>query len=186
MALIKPVKGFSVDALTEADLTALASALGVEKADLYNMITKGGELTSGGLDNTNDYFPLSDASAGAAKKVNLYQLTAFFKSHLEISKKAQFKTGTYNGTGTYGSGNPCTIVCGFKPSFVLFISQNGSNKPMGVFVCAQNSGYVAHLASSYCYTQTVTTSDNGMSWYGEDAKKQGNESGKSYEWVAIG
>lgn len=97
---------------------------------------------------------------------------------------AQFATGTYTGTGTYGSSNPKTINVGFPPKLVL-IAYGGS------ITVASNllvwfSGISSARAGTTNQMAQITTSGNTISLTAVDAASQMNQSGLTYQWFAIG
>lgn len=48
-------------------------------------------------------------------------------SALGLTNVAKIATGSYVGTGTYGSSNPCSLTFPFSPKLVLFFSQYSEN-----------------------------------------------------------
>jgi len=116
-----------------------------------------------------------------------------------ISNRPKIATGSYIGTGTYGSGYPQSLTFAFVPTCVFIMgplrdANNGSTK-----------GFVAffHGVATYAgvspvnYTSgTVSWSGNSVSWYSSDisggsyptytqfAQLNGNSS--NYYYIAIG
>lgn len=94
---------------------------------------------------------------------------------------ARIVNGSYEGTGEYGSANPCVLNLGFAPKLVfLRDGNNGFNAvyPMNI---------VKPLESTNYSENTVVWSDTGISWYnGTGENLQFNTQGKAYHYVAIG
>lgn len=108
---------------------------------------------------------------------------------------AKIVTGSYVGTGTYGSSNPNSLTFDFTPKFVLLgisISRTffGVNNGVENFVIlpwgtATGFYYLSNGNASY-YNPLVFEGDT-MSWYNEtNVAYQLNNSGTTYYYVAIG
>jgi len=101
------------------------------------------------------------------------------------------ETGSYVGTGTHGSANPCSITFNGTPVFVL-VSGNRNKAlfdPLGMV-----SGYSSYWFDSLGAVQASTNTHaemNGktLSWYNTNssgaANYQMNKSGTTYYWFAI-
>lgn len=108
-----------------------------------------------------------------------------------IDGRAKIETGSYTGTGTYGSSNPNSLTFGFEPKFVLVgrgwdESANTTWKSLyaiqGMNACEMGSG---------TETCIVTLSGNTMTWYTNISNSyakfhQLNNSATTYYYVAIG
>lgn len=118
---------------------------------------------------------------------------------LDTGYSAQVETGSYVGTGTYGSANPCSLTFGFAPAMLLIepdkaSSSSGNAYYMGVpYLFTSDYIKVAELdnnsASVYDCVATVNNGGQTISWYrasGVVAAHQLNESGTTYRWIAIG
>ena len=115
----------------------------------------------------------------------------------------KIETGSYVGTGTYGSGNPNTLTFRFEPHVVIVAGMSNSNPGTG------GDNYVevgfffpdilqeAYKASSYFLIGSSISqyscakfedATNTLSWYyyTSGAGDQLNYSGKTYFYVAIG
>ncbi|MGN1116725.1 MAG: hypothetical protein ACI4TH_09160 [Candidatus Ornithomonoglobus sp.] len=100
---------------------------------------------------------------------------------------AKIVTGTYTGTGTYGSDNPCTLTFDFTPKAV-FLGLNSDNT-VGLFVSPYIWGADNFVvtASKTAYVNTVSLDENTMSWYsGQTVGSQLNAANTVYSYVAIG
>ena len=101
-------------------------------------------------------------------------------------------SGTYTGTGTYGSANPNTLSFTTPPSTVI-ITRNDSTGLAAQMVLQQGSEQAVftstNTSNTYHRVNKVTWSNDGktVSWYcAQDAGAQLNASGESYTFVAIG
>lgn len=104
-----------------------------------------------------------------------------------VSGAVKIETGTYTGTGTYGSDNPCTLTFGFTPKAV-FLGLNSDNT-----VSLYASPYIwgadnfVVTASKTAYVNTVSVNENTMSWYSsQTVGSQLNAANTVYSYVAIG
>lgn len=93
----------------------------------------------------------------------------------------KIQTGTYTGTGGYGSGNKNTLTLDFPPKF-LMVWGGGAYNAQG------NSGTNFFVRYDYYYWDCVTTwSGNTVTWYSSDNDSvQMNDSGKTYYYLALG
>lgn len=109
----------------------------------------------------------------------------------QLGNKVQIATGSYTGTGTYGSGSKNSLTFNFEPK-ILFIAGNG-----GFYYALLVSGVTTDF---YYYSSGNTTpstnnnygskgsasiSGNTVSWYGSDVTSQANNATTFY-YVAIG
>lgn len=115
----------------------------------------------------------------------------------------KLETGSYVGTGTYGSGSPNTLTFGFEPHVVIVAGMSNSNPG------TSGDNYVevgfffpdilqeAYKASSYFLIGSSISqyscakfeyATNTLSWYyyTSGASDQLNYSGKTYCYIAIG
>lgn len=95
-------------------------------------------------------------------------------------------SGTYTGTGTYGSSNPNSLTFDFTPKVVFIGTSTETNAAQIAYVWGSNVFAVAVNNGSVMNTVTVT--GNTMSWYSASslADFQMNASGEVYHYVAIG
>ena len=114
----------------------------------------------------------------------------------------KIETGSYTGTGTYGSSNPNTLTFEFVPKVVLFTAIY--HQPNGNYTAAYapsmywfgEEAFVAatgaqSTASSYSNVQVsyvfVSVNYKTMTWYsGSGANQQLNIQGATYYYIAIG
>lgn len=106
-------------------------------------------------------------------------------ANANANAKAKFATGSYRGTGTYGSRNKNSLTFDFEPKLVL-LSQNYNN---GIHVAPliRGSNYAGVQNSANTKVLTVSWKGNSVSWYGtESAALQFNNSDRTYAYAAIG
>lgn len=98
-------------------------------------------------------------------------------------------TGSYTGTGTYGSNNKNIIPCDFKPSFMIIKSRD-STGGHGIWG-GYNMEVVFDADNRYAYNAGLTAcgasySEGMISWYSAtSAKHQLNVSGQKYTYLLI-
>lgn len=100
----------------------------------------------------------------------------------ELASASKIVTGSYVGTGTFGSGNPNVIKTGFTPKFGVVVDVSYSYA-YGVFVygCTTTSVSTASTAS----IATTTWNSDGISFYGAAASDQFNMP-RTYYYVFFG
>ena len=108
--------------------------------------------------------------------------------------KCRIVSGSYTGTGTYGSDNKNSLTFDGAPKLLIVSSTVSSayggsrTYPQLVFVYGQ-SGSIASLitnGSDIFASATVSRSGNTVSWYSADAAAQQlNVSGTTYNYIAI-
>lgn len=110
----------------------------------------------------------------------------------------QCETGSYVGTGTYGSTNPNTLTFGFVPKFVMISKDNFGVRPYGVYsssgywqhslfwVSGQIRYYIIGSTSSQSTIGTCSLVGKTLSYYGNSAITNLNVSGDEYQYTAFG
>lgn len=158
--------------------------------------------------SSNLKVPTSKAAADYVSSVALLQTAAGQASGvatLDANSKlptaqlpaiaAKVETGTYTGTGTYGSSNPNSLTFSFVPKMVVInytASQYYGPKMGGqVWLYGDTRGVTTiPIGTGNVVTEAqLTWNNNILSWYQgslENAKYQLNESGVTYSWIAIG
>lgn len=93
-------------------------------------------------------------------------------------------SGTYVGTGKYGSTNPTTIEVGFAPRLVIIYFEHFENQHCRLFTWP---GMIYDLAQAFT-SETVTPlwNDTSFGLYSASAYGQMNGSGYTYSYIAIG
>lgn len=95
----------------------------------------------------------------------------------------QIATGSYTGTGSYGTSNINTLTFGFNPKFVFITNTNGNG--IGSFVYGATQALI--LVTTSNYRNVVSWSGKSVSWYStSNAIGQLNKSDHVYYWFAIG
>lgn len=97
---------------------------------------------------------------------------------------AKIETGSYIGTGTYGSSNPCSFTFDFVPSLLIISSSDGSAYLMA-FNYGNEAGLMMTSSSWYAFSNRNAdikfTWDKTVSWYStKSALIQLNKSGNDY------
>lgn len=96
--------------------------------------------------------------------------------------ESQVHPGSYTGSGTYGSGNPNSLVLEFEPKLVII---QGTSGRMAVMI--KPSGIGVSIGSDTSTTLTVTWNGKTVSWYnGISAINQMNTNGETYSYTAFG
>lgn len=115
-----------------------------------------------------------------------------------LNGKAKIQTGSYVGTGTYGSSNPCTLTFDFMPKlFIINLPYGDSNSYIVVWPMAvrpYNLGFSKARykdGAYYVYKQTnIMWGDNSISWYVDDniksADSQYNTLNQTYTYFVAG
>ena len=107
----------------------------------------------------------------------------------QLGDKAHIATGSYTGTGTYGSDHPNSLTFEFEPK-ALCIVEDGQTTEGGILwinPLKHGRALPANTDNSYyCY---LTWSGKTVSWYDiadRNSKYQHNVSGTTYHYIAIG
>ena len=105
----------------------------------------------------------------------------------------KIETGSYTGTGTYGSSNPNTLTFSFEPK-IVFITYAGSSFVPGTDYFADSAIYL--IGSSFSRVavsgSVLNWSIDGvvLNWYtsgsAATARSQLNQNGYMYNYVALG
>lgn len=97
------------------------------------------------------------------------------------------ETGSYTGTGTYGSDNPNSLTFDFEPKFLIVgvdNSKTGWQKGCFIWIDGMTNGLSGISGTTY---NTVTLEwGNTVSWYSTSALAQLNNSGDIHFYIAIG
>ena len=101
----------------------------------------------------------------------------------QLGGVVRIATGSYTGTGTYGSRNPNSLTFDFEPK-VVFICSGGNVLGEAMI---RGASYQMTQESNTMGSNTLTWSGNSLSWYSErNANHQYNSSGMTYYYIAIG
>ena len=94
----------------------------------------------------------------------------------------KIETGSYVGTGTYGSSNPNSLTFSFVPKFLMIARNNDTN--YGLLL--NNNGFYIRTSATSLYRLYVTTSDNTIYWYSTEGTANQLNYSDTYYYVAIG
>lgn len=103
-------------------------------------------------------------------------------------------TGSYVGTGTYGSSNPNSLTLGFVPKLIFIFVSPSSEGTGGNAIIPAISLTNSYLLGGYMYGSLRNGSysyakidANNVSWYNTSSEsEQMNYSGWKYNYIAIG
>lgn len=168
-------------------------------AGLYNLINGSTALTSSTL-AADDFLGLLDTSASTGGKITIANLLTYISNSGSLAK---IQTGSYVGTGTYGSANPCSLTFDFEPKIVIIHSTGvttnvpslstltNTSTPLfypGVLVWGITTSVRRDAYASISWV--CSYADNTVTWYatgtGAGASDQFNSSGTTYYMTAIG
>ena len=161
---------------------------------LYALINGAAALAASGL-ATGDYLALGDVSASTGKKVTLANLMAYLGDNMG---SARIATGSYVGTGTYGSANPCSLTFDFPPQILMMFEASGIRYYISTTASTSHSDYIfiltgvgeeyVSLYSSGDYYFNMKKSSDGKTLYftGGRDYQQCNKKGVTYRYMAIG
>lgn len=96
---------------------------------------------------------------------------------------SQIQTGSYTGTGAYGSSSPSSLTFNFEPKMVVIQAVGASFRLMWFY----GASVMQHRGGSGSgWNGTVTANTKTFKWYDSSADMQANTSGQKYNWIAIG
>lgn len=119
----------------------------------------------------------------------------------QLGNKVQIATGSYTGTGTYGSGNPNILTFEFEPKLVIVWSAYQSSENYGLKPESNSSAWgnsfiytKGQCRTNIYYNNTIYSNElsvvgNTFSWYTKSNNApygQLNQYGVTYEYFAIG
>lgn len=171
---------------------------------MNNLITPLSTITPA----NNDIIPLKDVSANAAVGATISQLISSLSSNGVITSSnlasqvanlgyAKIQTGSYVGTGTYGSGNPCSLTFDFVPELLFLTGAPSGN--IQWFIGEYDVRLIAIgspnlLPNEYTNGGLFSAHNKGaskmsnktLSWYDtRDASNQINADGITYQYIAF-
>ena len=142
--------------------------------------------------------PSPDAYPPAVSDGNTYTLLG------QLGDKVRIATGSYTGTGTYGASNPNSLTFEFEPKLVFMFKDkfpvyggpnNTTSYPVYGTTIGMTTEYARCLFNIYgrksgddYYLYAKKSSDGKtLSWYhGAGADDQMNDSGVTFNYIAIG
>ena len=112
----------------------------------------------------------------------------------QIGGCAHIETGSYVGTGTYESSSPNSLTFGFVPKIVLISFRYSGTRVNGVVALLFDLTVLTSTYSDQAYWYSLTLDskyyakleDKTLTWFSSSASSQGNSSGTSYHYIAIG
>ena len=90
----------------------------------------------------------------------------------------KMETGSYVGTGTYGSGNPNKLTFSFAPKMVVVTEYGATGLGASTGMIWNGNPQIG--------TRSVSVAGSEISWYDSSASNQLNSSGSTYYYAAIG
>ena len=114
----------------------------------------------------------------------------YSKSYIDniLKDNAKIQTGSYVGTGTHGSDNPCTLTFDKMPVLVAIDTGSILNKDATCPPFVKGCAYTNYCSGKYSinYGIDVKWTDNSISWYSSnDNTIQMNLNNVTYYYVAI-
>lgn len=102
----------------------------------------------------------------------------------------KIETGSYTGTGTYGSGNPNELTFDFEPKFIFISISDGTGYYDSTRLFYVNgASYMTNNSNNYnneywyCH---ATLTGTKISWYStKDSTRQCNFKGVTYRYIAL-
>ena len=99
---------------------------------------------------------------------------------------ARIATGSYVGTGTFGSSSPNILNLGFTPKLIM-IAPDYVDSVQSVPILIWISGMTKTFSETdYSNVITILSSESTFSWYSTADSTQLNRTGKVYHYIAIG
>lgn len=108
-----------------------------------------------------------------------------------LGDKISIETGSYVGTGTYGSGNPNTLTFRFEPKFVHIQSYSignadGTGYGFAFFLSGTRGFTIGPSSANDLYHLNAKFNKNILSWYQNNEYAQLNEKKVKYFFAALG
>ena len=107
-----------------------------------------------------------------------------------LAEMPRIVTGTYTGTGTYGSGNPNTLTFDFAPKIIYVVLKQSYNSQAGMLILRGQTICSSTGSPGGAYFCSCSFSGNTVSWYCDDrtngAYIQFNTNGQEYLYIALG
>lgn len=197
----------STPALNATEMNAISNRLAALDADDPRSIATGGTggatagagvnalfsaLDAAGTIADGDTIAMNDVSAGAGVKVTFSD----FLAALNDAGLPLIETGSYTGTGVYGSANACSIALSTVTSPKAVFVRPATGAYAGIFIrpdqldestYTSGGGLVNSSGYGGSYPVFARLASNKLYWYHtNNATNQLNASGTTYYWVAIG
>lgn len=109
----------------------------------------------------------------------------------QLGNKVQIETGSYTGTGTYGSSNPNSLTFGFEPKLAIVFENPKSTSPKVLFLFPGGFGAGFNEAkpnvTSGVFAVISTFNNKKINWYyTNSAALQMNISEQNYDYIVLG
>lgn len=169
--------------VTQEELEAALAQL-----DMSGFVQKAGDTMTGPLVLPGD----PTASLQAAPKQYIDSVASTLNTAL--ASRARIQTGSYVGTGTYGSSNPCSLTFDFMPQlFILFGKANSNANYRNMIIAIKGGTQLAFMIGSGSNPSeagasglTFSWGSKTLNWYATYLNNQLNASGVTYNWLAAG
>ena len=167
-----------------SDLGSLAFKSTVAKSDLASAVQTSLDLADTALQSLPSHN--HDASAIDSGILPVIRGGTGVSSLDELATAlgaAKIQTGSYTGTGAYGSGSRNSLTFNFVPKLVIFLNVNSKTPCQLTWIYgATKFAFPTFTPSAY-----VSLSGKALSWYSDsNAEDQANASGVKYYWIAFG
>ena len=171
--------------VTQEELEAALAQL-----DMSGFVQKAGDTMTGPLVLPGN--PTANLQAAPKQYIDSVASTL----NTALASRARIQTGSYVGTGTYGSSNPCSLTFDFSPQlFILFGKANSNANYRDMIIAIKGGTQLAFTISSGSNPAAAEGSNVGLTfswgsstlnWYATNLNYQLNASGVTYNWLAAG
>lgn len=181
---------------------ALANLGGFPKADGEALKTRIQPINLGGTGASEANQARQNLGAAAVKEMTKAEYdalaaidpTIFYALTDVEADGVKIEVGSYVGTGTYGASNPNNLTFGFEPKVVIVHANKVNDFAQYCLIWVYGNKYATnsqHASTSSLTKETYVAcslSEKALSWHttATSATCQLNESGKTYNYVAIG
>ena len=111
----------------------------------------------------------------------------FRKIDAAISEKLSAFSGTYVGTGVYGSTNPNHLTFPFHPQIVFLMEVGNGGLHSGYFLYGSPVGMINWAGSSMSnFNVQLAWTDNSVSWYSTVGAGEQLNFERTYHYLVIG
>lgn len=122
----------------------------------------------------------------ASGNMNAVTSNAVYQALQNLPAGVQIATGSYVGTGKYGSSNPNSLTLDFEPQLVIITGQYSGSQVAWPLLFMRNNTTAFEMGEG-AYTCKVTWNGKIVKWYStENAGRQMNYNGRTYYYFAIG
>ena len=169
--------------VTQEELEAALAQL-----DMSGFVQKAGDTMTGPLVLPGN--PTANLQAAPKQYIDSVASTL----NTALASRARIQTGSYVGTGTYGSSNPCSLTFDFMPQlFILFGKANSNANYRNMIIAIKGGTQLAFMIGSGSNPSeagasglTFSWGSKTLNWYATYLNNQLNASGVTYNWLAAG